>query len=161
MLVLNSKRRKLIIVVFSVLVLLISVFIFVNSAMDYEASHSSSGAIADIISPDASVEDYEQTEFTLRKLAHLIEYFSLGAVSAALCISISRFYGRKLYGYALFYSLLVAVIDEYIQSFTGRGSMLSDVVLDLAGIVLGFTLMLIGFYLVLFIKKKNKKRLSR
>ena len=70
MLVLNSKRRKLIIVVFSALVLLISVFIFVNSSMDYEASHSSSGAIADIIRPGESLADREQTEFTIRKLAH-------------------------------------------------------------------------------------------
>lgn len=161
MFILSSSRKRLIVALFAAALMFATALILINASMSYEASHSSSGAIADIISPDASVEDYEQTEFTLRKLAHLIEYFSLGAVSAALCISISRFYGRKFYGYALFYSLLVAVIDEYIQSFTGRGSTLSDVVLDLAGIVLGFTLMLIGFYLVLFIKKKNKKRLSR
>ena len=156
MLVLNSKRRKLIIVVFSALVLLISVFIFVNSSMDYEASHSSSGAIADIIRPGESLADREQTEFTIRKLAHLVEYFVLGASVTALCISVDRFYGRKFYGCALFYSLLVAVLDEYIQSFTGRGSTVPDILLDLVGITLGFLLTLAAFYIAVFIKKKLK-----
>lgn len=156
MLVLNSKRRKLIIVVFSALVLLISVFIFVNSSMDYEASHSSSGAIADIIRPGESLADREQTEFTIRKLAHLVEYFVLGASVTALCISLDRFCGRKFYGCALFYSLLVAVLDEYIQSFTGRGSTVSDILLDLVGITLGFLLTFAAFYIAVFIKKKLK-----
>ena len=156
MLVLNSKRRKLIIVVFSALVLLISVFIFVNSSMDYEASHSSSGAIADIIRPGESLADREQTEFTIRKLAHLVEYFALAVSATALCLSVDRFYGRKFYGYALFYSLLVAVLDEYIQSFTGRGSAVSDILLDLVGITLGFLLTLAAFYVAVFIKKKLK-----
>lgn len=156
MLVLNSKRRKFIIVVFSALVLLISVFIFVNSSMDYEASHSSSGAIADIIRPGESLADREQTEFTIRKLAHLVEYFALAVSATALCLSVDRFYGRKFYGYALFYSLLVAVLDEYIQSFTGRGSAVSDILLDLVGITLGFLLTLAAFYIAVFIKKKLK-----
>lgn len=156
MLVLNSKRRKFIIVVFSALVLLISVFIFVNSSMDYEASHSSSGAIADIIRPGESLADREQTEFTIRKLAHLVEYFALAVSATALCLSVDRFYGRKFYGYALFYSLLVAVLDEYIQSFTGRGSAVSDILLDLVGITLGFLLTLAAFYVAVFIKKKLK-----
>lgn len=154
MLVLNSKRRKLIIVAFSALVLLISAFIFVNSSMDYEVSHSSSGAIADIISPGGSLAEYEQTDFTIRKLAHLVEYFALAVSATALCVSVDRFYGRKFHGYALFYSLLVAVLDEYIQGFTGRGSTVSDVLLDLLGIALGFSLTLVGFYIALFIKKK-------
>ena len=156
MLVLNSKRRKFIIVVFSALVLLISVFIFVNSSMDYEASHSSSGAIADIIRPGESLADREQTEFTIRKLAHLVEYFALAVSATALCVSVDRFCGRKFYGCALFYSLLVAVLDEYIQSFTGRGSAVSDILLDLVGITLGFLLTLAAFYVAVFIKKKLK-----
>ena len=52
--------------------------------------------------------------------------------------------------------MLVAVLDEYIQSFTGRGSTVSDILLDLVGITIGFLLTLAAFYVAVFIKKKLK-----
>jgi len=55
----------------------------------------------------------------------------------------------------LFGTLLAAVTDEFIQSFTGRGSSVRDVVLDFCGALTG---MLLTFLLAELIRslKRNK-----
>ncbi|MBQ7339146.1 MAG: VanZ family protein, partial [Clostridia bacterium] len=49
---------------------------------------------------------------------------------------------------ALLFSLLTAVTDEYIQSFTGRTSSVSDVLLDFSGALCGLGLTALTVYLV-------------
>jgi hypothetical protein len=40
-------------------------------------------------------------------------------------------------GYVLFASLLCGVLDEFLQSFTGRGTSVRDVMLDFGGALIG------------------------
>lgn len=72
-------------------------------------------------------------EYTIRKLAHFLEF---GGQSWLLCKTYSEFYvsKRTAAGYILFFGLLTAVVDEYIQFFTpGRECRVTDVLLDFSG----------------------------
>ncbi len=73
------------------------------------------------------------SEHTLRKLAHFSEFAVLCYFACKAADDFS-FGARVSNGYILLYCLLVAVIDEYIQFFSpGRGSMVSDILLDFSG----------------------------
>ena len=55
-----------------------------------------------------------------------------------LVYRIKKDYGVGLYATAFFYVLLVAVLDEHIQSFSDRTSSTGDILLDFIGSLTGF-----------------------
>ena len=131
----------------------ITLFIFGNSLLGYNTSHNTSDAVSDLILPDAYSRD-ETALLIIRKAAHLIEYAALGFAVMLLAEYVSRTYGKKLYGTALFYVLFVPVLDEYIQSFSDRTSSIGDVLLDFLGALLGFALL----FLMRLVCSKGKTR---
>ena len=139
----KMSRERIIFLILILTVVLVTAFILINSFMDYEKSHSSSGIITDLITSTDDLAEWDHTEFIVRKLAHLVEYSFLGLCVAALSVFLNATYNKKLYGYALFYVLLVSVTDEYIQSFTDRGSAISDVLLDFIGSLIGIVSVLL------------------
>jgi len=74
--------------------------------------------------------------FPVRKMAHFTVFAVLGVLAQ---LAFRHVFGFNLQCTAnvLFAGLLVAVTDEFIQSFTGRGPMVSDVVLDFSGCIVG------------------------
>lgn len=78
--------------------------------------------------------------FLLRKLAHFGEFFLLGVFSYQA--------GKHLFGTwypALIYGALVAVADEHIQHYTGggRAMLVSDMMLDTAGVEIAILVMVL------------------
>lgn len=84
-------------------------------------------------------KDTFDLSFAVRKAGHFLEFSLLGAFTFALALKL----GNRWYGYAFFYVLSVGTADEFIQNFTGRTSMVSDVLIDFAGAVAGFCIALI------------------
>lgn len=75
------------------------------------------------------------TEHTIRKLAHFTEFSILGLLLWKTMDSF-KLEAVAASGYILLLGLLVAVVDEYIQSFSpGRSSQVSDVLLDFSGVL--------------------------
>ena len=149
-------KRIIILVILIGLVVCSTAFILVNSLMDFERSHGSSGVITDIITSTDDADEWDHTDMIVRKLAHVIEYAFLGFSSACLLSFISRIYNFRLYGYGFFFVLLIAVIDEHIQSFSDRVSSTSDILLDFVGAILGFSLVLLIVLIIGTILKKKK-----
>ena len=122
--------------VWLILTTLFTLFIFCNSCpQGYESGHLSALAagfvmhVADFLQISVSGD----VEHTLRKLAHFIEFACL---SWLICKTYASFgvSNRASNGYILFFCLLVAAVDEYIQLFSsGRTSMVRDVLLDFSG----------------------------
>lgn len=84
----------------------------------------------------------------IRKLAHVFEFAMLGII---VMINIKLYeLGKKLrYWIGLPFGILVASTDETIQLFVpGRSGMVTDVIIDFSGFVLGFfiCLMLLLWY---------------
>jgi len=128
-----------------VLTLLTTAYIFHNSLKDSEASHESSDKIVEVVEPvvkpiTEKLPGDKGLSFWVRKAAHFIEFFALGLCAMALGLALRARFGPSFLGYVLFYVLLTAVTDEFIQSFTGRTSSVKDVLIDLGGAVLGIAL---------------------
>lgn len=135
---LKKKNRKILILAF--FVMLTTVLIFSNSLKNSSQSYEDSGFFLALLEPLAERLFGTNPEFLhilVRKGAHFFEFAVLGALTAALLSALHEQYGRRWSGYGWFYLLSIAVIDEFIQCFTGRTSAVEDVVLDFAGAFLG------------------------
>lgn len=99
---------------------------------------------------------YKSTSALVRKSAHFGIYFVLGI----MCSVFAYHYSKKfLMGFLLGISLpmVIAVLDEYNQSFVGRTSSLSDVLLDGAGALLGTIIALVMLAIISLIKHIRQK----
>ena len=140
----KSKTNPILVLLVS-LVLLCTAFIFSNSLKDSAASHADSDVIvgvvekvADRIKPGNGLD----WSYIVRKGAHLFEFFVLGTLTMILSECIERRRWRAII-YALLYVLAVASADEFIQSFTGRTSSFTDVLIDMLGAVIGIGLVML------------------
>jgi VanZ family protein len=117
-------------------------FIFSNSLYPGTQSSVQSQDIMNLINGVlASCKiHYAFTEHFIRKTGHFTEYFIL-SILLTFTVHTYRFQKLEAVFIRLFMMLLVPVLDEFIQLFTpGRGSSVSDVLLDFIG---GLTAMLI------------------
>ena len=129
-------------------------FIFINSALPAEESAETSGGLLGFINGifAACGFGFELSHNLLRKIAHFVEFFAVGAAFLFTLASFTKNLKAHIIK-PMFAGLLVAVIDETIQLFPqGRSSQVSDVVLDFAGAFCG--IMITWF----IISKINKKR---
>ena len=139
----NRRKRHILLLILLVMTLVVLAFIFHNSLQDGAASNSRSGRVVEIIKPLFDPHDAipEETfhKFT-RKMAHFLEFLMLGISASLLAMHISSAYVRCTIFAPLFFVLLSAMTDEFIQSFTGRTSAISDVLIDFRGGAFGILL---------------------
>lgn len=153
-----EKARQRQVLIFAVLSVLVIGFIFRNSLPSIEESRAQSGVLVaflrKILDP-AGMWPEAQFHWFVRKLAHLTEFGLLGFCFGGLTDGLKANFWRSMHVFlALFGVLAVAVTDEFIQSFTGRGSMVSDVILDFGGGLLG----LFGMCICLIVLRRFLKR---
>ena len=131
-----SEARKKQLRLFLRLVLAVTLcVIWGNSLVGREHSAAISGGLtAWLRSIGLPVSDH-----FVRKTAHFCEFTLLGA-ELALLLRLRGGRGFQCCCNSAFAGLLVAVTDETLQVFSGRGSRVTDVVLDFAGTVLGILL---------------------
>ena len=149
---------KLLVILF-VLVAIVIGFIFSNSMQNSVESHRASGIIEEIVKPiicRICGNDAVDINYIVRKGAHLAEFCLLGLAVMGVIFTV----GLKYFGYGLFSVLLVAVTDEYIQSFFDRTSSVKDVLIDFTGAMMGFVIGAIVFLIVQKIKKKDPNNVS-
>lgn len=145
-----KPSRKLLL---CILILLSILFIFSNSLPDMAHSAQQSSRVLQLVKPflELFVGEGNVTDHLVRKLAHVCEFALLGFF---ICI-----YSRKLFSVPAFaLSLLVGVMDETIQLFTGRGSQVRDVWIDLLGACLGY---LCGTVVLLLLRKGKAAKQRR
>lgn len=137
--------KKIWMIILSVVIL---VFIWGQSAIPTAQSAKESGWLTNhIINPILQFIGLESVrDHVVRKAAHITEFFVFSAVVAQL------WKGRPLG--TLFTGLLVAFLDESIQILSHRGAQVSDVWIDLIGVVLGT---LVGC-LVWWLNKRIRRR---
>ncbi len=152
-------RRALFITLSLAAVVGITGFIFFNSFKDFAASHHISDPVTQIVDHYVEKPQNLDLSYLIRKAAHWIEFSALGA---AVCCLIQSMGNEKktLLGYGLFYLLLVGVADEYWQSFSDRSSLASDVLLDFAGAIFGFVVLLLARKGWLALKNRLQKGVS-
>ena len=142
--------------VFGILTGLMIGFIWGHSMMSREQSSGESLSILALLTPllnALGIEDAEIAHGVLRKVAHFAEFGALGVFVGGFAVNLSRIKGQRFISLPLLIVLSVAVMDEFIQLFSGRAAMVQDVMLDFAG---GITGLCFAALCHLILKKKAK-----
>ena len=146
------KRKQLIKLLYILYLLAIVAFIFNNSMASKGESAQSSGRLLALV--NSILDSFGLPLFAgdtlIRKAAHFIEFFVLGASVFGYFVINTRIDMNKAI-YSSFISCLIAMADETIQFFNGRGSMLLDVWLDFFS---SLTAIILFYILCRFIQKK-------
>ena len=124
--------------IFIVMTVLMTAFIFWNSSKPAVESTSDSNRFVDfftiLLSYIGVKADFGIVEVIVRKSAHIAE-FAVHAMLLAGCFC-GDFKKRAIY--ILFFGLMTACVDEYIQLFPeGRAGLVSDIFIDFTGTVVG------------------------
>ena len=149
----NAKINKWT-VVFFILTLIATGFIFYNSMQNPVESEERSLAIVEHVQPILDAEGrMTQKAFNdmIRAFAHLAEFAMLGFSLGGLFVSLQGRAKEKLTRNVLLVAAGVAIADEILQYFTGRYTDIKDVMLDVLGALIGVLIIKAG------VKIRNKK----
>ena len=120
-------------------------FLFSNSLTPALRSSQDSGRVLLLVHQVLShigIEALWLTEHVLRKSAHFAEYTVLGILLSQNVRLFSRPWSMKVMG-QLLAGILIPFMDETLQLFTeGRSGQISDVWLDMSGVLAGTLLFL-------------------
>lgn len=154
----TPMKNKIGTVVFAVLIALTLLFIFSQSLPGQSTSQAESSRVTELIRPLlAPILGAENvTVGLIRKLAHFAEFSLLGAELAGYLWFLCRKKAQSFI-HGFFFVTGAALTDETIQIFTGRGPMVQDVWLDMAGGAFGILFLTFVRFLVFLIRKRRKK----
>ena len=136
------KRRDWI-ALFAVLTICVLWFIFSHSLKSITESAQQSMGLLEILKQILDPYGHFQTEIIhklLRKAAHVVEFSALGDCVGGFTINLGWLQQRRYISLPMLITLAAAVCDEWIQYFTGRGSLVTDVMLDYSGALIGLLL---------------------
>lgn len=97
--------------------------------------------------PEAKKKIVKKLNYSVRKSAHVFEYFILGILSLNV---FDAFNVKRKVLFAIILCILYASSDEFHQIFTGRTASIIDVLLDSVASI-------VGIYLLNFIFSRRKK----
>lgn len=120
------------------LLVLWMIFIFYMSSCNGNVSSGQSGTIAYVLHNILSINYSDKLIFIIRKCAHVSEFFILGILVINL---VSKYNVKHIYFISFIICVLYASSDEFHQLFVpGRSGQVTDVLIDLIGVVLGLLL---------------------
>jgi len=156
-------------------------FIFYMSSTNGEISHQQSTEVVNLIkNTEAKLQTKGENEtinkdtineqqvnennldYVIRKNAHAFMYMILAFLLSGLFFIFNK-RGKDAIVYILFICLFYAVTDEFHQSFVlGRTSLVSDVLVDFGGTLIGLTFFYLTYYKIYegyAIKKKESLKI--
>jgi len=154
-----EKKTKRAAALYGIASLLILAVIYSQSLFTREASGNLSGFVVSILKPLLDPNDRIDGELfhhLVRKAAHFTDFSVLGLCLGGFSVYLGVLRNRRYIALPMLLGLGAAVSDEYLQYFTGRGSAVTDVVLDFSGAMTGLLLI----WLILWLRG-YKKRVRR
>ena len=154
------NRKRTLTLVLIILILVTIVFIWSNSLQSIPESQAKSIGFLNKVKPflEIFVGTGNVTDHLVRKLAHFTEFGTLGC-ELALLLALRKHINWQSVINSAFFAMTVALTDETIQIFSGRGSQVQDVWLDFAGSCTGilFVIVIFGLIKVARNRKNNKQ----
>lgn len=152
--------------IFVLLVVLTVGFIWSNSFFSQTESAEQSSRVLEIVRRFFVGIGAEHTNLFLfvekyiRKIGHFSEYFLLGSETVFLFFWKDFRFGLQKFWNSLSLSVTVAVVDESIQIFSGRGPEVRDVLIDSSGALCGILLMFGLCRVISFLRQRKRSRVS-
>lgn len=154
----REKRLSTAKIILVTLILATLAFILINSMLPPEissAESNSAGGFFALIFPEGTFL-HTLIVPNIRKIAHFAEFFALGTEIALYVCFYTRRY--SVFVPASFFALqTVALLDETVQIFSGRGPSVSDVWLDTLGGVCAYLLVYTPYFLISKINNRRTK----
>jgi VanZ family protein len=159
--------RQIAILIGIAALILILCFVYGTSMLSKQESAEVSSSVMDsikgILRPIVELVTGGPVDDTLlhkvvRKGAHFAEFAALSALLTILLRLIFGTWRTHAMGYVLFLSLLFGVLDEFLQSFTGRGTSVRDVMLDLCGALLGILCAIALIEFCVWLRRRNNHK---
>jgi len=139
-----DKKRLILILTWTCTLIWMGIIFYLSSQPATQSAHLSTGFKNELLSilahfmPGIENMEFRSLDFFIRKNAHFIAYFILGALTLLALIQSAA---RKPANLALLICFLYAMSDEFHQLFVpGRAGQFRDVLIDGAGAVLGVLL---------------------
>lgn len=150
------KKKTVGQVILLVLMVITVLLIWGNSLVGRDASMHQSDVVSGFFQNLAQLLGLSTviSSQVIRKTAHFLAFFLLGTEATLYCLC-GRKPDRYDLGKIIGFVFITAFLDETIQVFSGRGPMITDVWLDIAG---GVTAMLLVFALYSLINVCKRKR---
>lgn len=154
------------------IILLIATFvrIFAFSSQDGEKSSSVSRKVTTAVTQNVKkIQDMDskERELTLNKIEHVIRkiaHFSIYTLVGILMMALMSTYDiskNKQILVSILVGIIYATSDEIHQYFIpGRSAMVTDVLIDTAGVCLGVLIVLIVLQIHIKIRKKRQKSIE-
>ena len=142
------KKRNLKLYIVGALIIANVVFIWGHSLMPKSISSGESGFLVQLLAPffEIFMGEGNFTDHFIRKLAHFTEFCSLGILTALFMVYWKGKISIHIISAPIF-SVIVSIIDEALQGLTDRAPQLSDVLLDTSGVLCGFFLVILIFWI--------------
>lgn len=140
-----------------------SIFIFSNSLKSRSSSANDSDSVTSVIKPfvdpDGKVTSIAFTKI-IRKLAHFAEFALLGVELALFRLVFKKRSAlfEKIFSYPclMLIALIMALLDETLQIFSGRSAEVTDVWIDFSGSIFGILFVYLAVALIGYFKKRSK-----
>ncbi len=131
-------------------------FIFGSSSLSQSSSNDQSSGVFEPVQGalDSIFGVGKIDAYIFRKIAHFVEFCFLAIEICTLLVILKRFNAKLLFT-VLFVGLLVAVIDETIQNYTGRVSSVIDALIDFGGYAFGTLVVYVGHCFNILIKRRK------
>lgn len=149
----SDKRLKIIMLVLTGLTIS---FALVHSMIPASVSTLESTAVYEIVFKIFKFFGFgaDLTEHIVRKAAHFSEFCAIGFLSTGCAYAFCKTRPSKYTVQVFFTGLATAVCDETIQlNVPGRAGMITDVLIDFSGVLTGFVIALIYFWIYRKIKR--------
>lgn len=160
-------KHKIAVIICGIIIVLTVSFIWNNSRQPTDESKQASAVVAEklqqIIPEDSPEEEHSflsDLKMNIRKAAHAIEFFALGAELAIFSFIIRKRFKPQYLWNILSASLAIAVADESIQILSGRGPKVQDVLLDFGGAFTGILLIFLIYLVVRLFRKRRRKNVK-
>ena len=135
----KSFNKKL--AVWGILSVLLLCVIYGQSLLSRTESKEITGVAVEQLKPSLDPDNTMRKDdfhHIVRKVGHVGIYALLGFFFGRFTYFLGKSRGSRYISMPLLAALMVAVSDEYVQSLVGRSSLVTDVILDFLGVLLGF-----------------------
>ncbi len=158
---LNMNKKKFVFIIFLVLTVAWCFYIWSFSLKDAMASNADSEKVVKIVNKvlkDITGKRRHVSAYLVRKLGHFSEFSVLGILLFCTLKSSKLKKMSKCCIVGILSGAAVALSDEFLQSFSdGRSPQITDALIDLSGVIFGFSLAMLVLFAYFKIFKKTQK----